>query len=232
MNLKDTRRTGSMRGRVLVAAMAAGVLLAASACSDSDSGDDSAAGDFVSQSVLEEGEDNPMIAEGVTIGKDTFFYKSSGLGPESLNTAAPEGTPESFIDTGMFGDGKLTDGVTITEAQGLNALSQIKANLEARGLTLEDVVSMRVFLDNAPGSDRADYAGWNRAYRQYFANTDLKTKDTELVPMGTAAPKAPLERNSARPSRFALEVASLPVPGWLVEIEVDAVYPKDKEPVS
>jgi enamine deaminase RidA (YjgF/YER057c/UK114 family) len=32
--------------------------------------------------------------------------------------------------------------------------------------------------------------------------------------------------NPARPSRFTIEVASLPVAGWLVEIEVDAAYPK------
>ena len=102
-------------------------------------------------------------------------------------------------------------------------LKKIRDNLEGQGYALEDVVSMRVFLDNAPGTDRADYAGWNRAYRQFFANTNLDTDETELVPMGTAEPAAPIERNSARPSRFALEVASLPVPGWLVEVEVDAV---------
>lgn len=104
-------------------------------------------------------------------------------------------------------------------------LARIRENLEARGLSLDNVVTMRVFLDNVPGTDRADYAGWNRAYRQFFANTNLDTGDTELVPLGTAAPAAPLIRNAARPSRFALEVASLPVAGWLVEVEVDAVFP-------
>ena len=44
--------------------------------------------------------------------------------------------------------------------------------------------------------------------------------------MGSAEPSAPLVRNPARPSRFALEVQSLPVPGWLVEVEVDAVFPQ------
>ncbi|MBF6212127.1 hypothetical protein IU433_22930 [Nocardia puris] len=210
----------------LVLASASVVLLAA--CSSSDAEPAPAA--FTARPVLAADAENPMIAEGVTIAKDAYFYKSSGLGPEALNDAAPEGSPESFIDTDAFADGALTGGVTITEAQGLNALARIKANLEQQGLSLADVVSMRVFLDNAPGTDRADYAGWNRAYRQYFANTNLKTGDTELVPLGTGAPAAPLERNPARPSRFALEVASLPVPGWLVEIEVDAVYPADKEP--
>ncbi|WP_280298701.1 Rid family hydrolase [Nocardia neocaledoniensis] len=177
---------------------------------------------------LEAGQENPMIAQGVTIAADATVYKSSGLGPTATNKAAPTGSPESFIDTQQFADAKLPAGVTITEAQGMSVLARIRENLEAQGLALDNVVSMRVFLDNAPGTDRADYAGWNRAYRQFFANTNLVSGDTELVPLGTAAPAAPLVRNAARPSRFALEVASLPVPGWLVEVEVDAVYPAAK----
>ena len=108
----------------------------------------------------------------------------------------------------------------------MNVLRQIQANLGERGLSLSDVTTMRVFLDNAPGAGQADYAGWNRAYRQFFANTDLQTGKVLLVPMGTGQPAKPLVKNAARPSRFALEVASLPVAGWLVEVEVDAVYPR------
>ncbi|MFD5180172.1 Rid family hydrolase [Nocardia sp. NPDC058379] len=178
-----------------------------------------------SSSILEAGQATPMIAQGVVIAADAAVYKTSGIGPTALNTAAPAGSPESFIDTQQFAGGKLTPGVSVTEAQGMSVLARIRENLEARGLSLDNVVTMRVFLDNAPGTDRADYAGWNRAYRQFFANTNLDTGDTELVPLGTATPAAPLVRNAARPSRFALEVASLPVAGWLVEVEVDAVFP-------
>jgi enamine deaminase RidA (YjgF/YER057c/UK114 family) len=180
---------------------------------------------FTARSVLPDGEANPMIAQGVELGAGAGLYKTSGIGPTQLNAAAAEGTPEAFIDTAQFADGALPAGVTITEAQGMNVLRAIQENLERQGLRLEDVTTMRVFLDNAPGSDRADYAGWNRAYRQFFANTNLQSGDTELVPMGSAEPSAPLVRNPARPSRFALEVQSLPVPGWLVEVEVDAVFP-------
>ncbi|GAA0902421.1 Rid family hydrolase [Pseudonocardia zijingensis] len=185
---------------------------------------------FTARAVLPDGEDNPMIAEGVALGAGANLYKSSGTGPTQLNTAAADGTPEAFIDPGQFPGGALPAGVTITEAQGMNVLRAIQENLELQGLRLDDVTSMRVFLDNAPGSDRADYAGWNRAYRQFFANTNLATGDTELVPMGSAAPAAPLVRNPARPSRFALEVQSLPVAGWLVEVEVDAVFPDGTSP--
>ena len=167
-----------------------------------------------------------MIADGVVLGVGAAVFKTSGTGPAKLNTAAAEGTPESFIDTGQFAGGVLPAGVTVTEAQGLNVLDKIREALEAQGLSLENVTTMRVFLDNAPGTDRADYAGWNRAYRQYFANTNLTSGDTALVPLGTAAPAAPLLRNPTRPTRFALEVQSLPVAGWLVEVEVDAVYRK------
>jgi enamine deaminase RidA (YjgF/YER057c/UK114 family) len=37
---------------------------------------------------------------------------------------------------------------------------------------------------------------------------------------------APKVVNPARPSRFTIEVENLPVNGWLVEVEVDAVYPE------
>lgn len=180
---------------------------------------------FTARAVLPEGEPNPMIAQGVALGAGAEIYKTSGIGPTQLNAAAPEGTPEAFIDTTQFADGVLPTGVTITEAQGMNVLRAIQENLELQGLRLENVTTMRVFLDNAPGSDRADYAGWNRAYRQFFANTNLQSGDTELVALGSSEPSAPLVRNPARPSRFALEVQSLPVPGWLVEVEVDAVFP-------
>ncbi len=65
----------------------------------------------------------------------------------------------------------------------------------------------------------------NRAYRQDFANVNLQTGDVIPQPLGTAAPAAPLVENAVRPSRPALEVADLPVVGWLVEVEAVAKYP-------
>ncbi|WP_243845184.1 hypothetical protein [Mumia sp. ZJ1417] len=43
-------------------------------------------------------------------------------------------------------------------------------------------------LQNPSGAAAADFAGWNRAYRQYFANTSLSIGTPVLVPLGTAAP--------------------------------------------
>jgi enamine deaminase RidA (YjgF/YER057c/UK114 family) len=126
-------------------------------------------------------------------------------------------------DRGLPG-GTLPPGVTITEAQGINA-RRIGENLQAAGLSYQDVYTMRVFVQNPAGAQAADFAGWNRAYRQYFANIDLTTGKPVPVPLGSAEPAAPFVVNKARTSRFALEIENLPVAGWLVEVEVDTAYP-------
>ncbi|HEX2312725.1 MAG TPA: Rid family hydrolase [Thermomonospora sp.] len=171
--------------------------------------------------ALPEGQSNPAIANGVGVGSLVTTYTSSGLGPAAANTSAPSGSPERYVD---FPGGTLPPGVTITEAQSLNALKQISANLQAAGLTPRDVISMRAYLSNPPGSDVADFAGWNRAYRQFYANTDLTTGKVLDVPLGTAPPAPPLYANPARPARVTLEIENLPVQGWLVEVEVVAAY--------
>ncbi|TCC52302.1 hypothetical protein E0H75_00470 [Kribbella capetownensis] len=175
--------------------------------------------------ALPAGQSNPMIATGVSIGANTPVYKTSGIGPTALNTDAPAGSEASYVDTTVFPGGALPAGVTITEAQGINVLRRIGENLQAAGLSYADVYTMRVFLQNPAGATTADFAGWNRAYRQYFANTDLTTGRYVPVPLGTAPPAKPFVVNKSRPSRFALEIENLPVTGWLVEVEVDAAYP-------
>ncbi|MFD2797299.1 Rid family hydrolase [Promicromonospora vindobonensis] len=169
--------------------------------------------------------DTPSIADGVAIGKNVAWYKSSGLGPAARNTAPGASAEERYIPTDVFPGGELPDGVTLTEAQGINALARIGENLNKAGLSYDDVVSMRVFLQNPKGEEKMDFAGWNRAYRQFFANTNLSTGKAIDVSLGSAT-VAPMVVNGARPSRFALEVENLPVDGWLVEVEVDAVYPR------
>jgi enamine deaminase RidA (YjgF/YER057c/UK114 family) len=169
--------------------------------------------------------DTPLIADGVAIGKNVSWYKSSGLGPAAHNTTPGASAEERYIPTAVFPDGELPDGVTLTEAQGINALTRIGENLDKAGLSYDDVVSMRVFLQNPAGEEKMDFAGWNRAYRQFFANTNLSTGEVLDVQLGSATTE-PMVVNPARPSRFALEVENLPVDGWLVEVEVDAVYPR------
>jgi enamine deaminase RidA (YjgF/YER057c/UK114 family) len=169
---------------------------------------------------------DPYIAGGVSVGRSNTLYYSSGTGPGALNAAAAPETPEAYIDPAQFPDAKLTEGVTITEAQGMNAFARLQANLANVGLTLRDVLTLRVFLDNAPGSDKMDFVGFNRAYRQFFANVNLQTNDTIPQRRGTGEPAPPVFANPVRPSRTALEIASLPVAGWLIEVEVVARYPR------
>lgn len=169
--------------------------------------------------------DTPFIADGVAIGKNVSWYKSSGLGPAATNTAPGASAEERYIPADVFPGGELSEGVTLTEAQGINALTRIGENLDKAGLSYDDVISMRVFLQNPEGEEKMDFAGWNRAYRQFFANTNLSTGEVLDVQLGSVTTE-PMVVNDARPSRFALEVENLPVDGWLVEVEVDAVYPR------
>lgn len=127
------------------------------------------------ESVLDK-EANPeaMLADGVSIPADAKLYKTSGIGPSALNENAEEGTPMAYVDSALLVDGELPDGMTVTEAQGLGVLKKIRELLQAQGLDVQNVATMRVFLQGENG-EAPDVDGWNRAYRQYFANTDLRT---------------------------------------------------------
>ena len=171
--------------------------------------------------ALPAGQNNPSIADGVAVGSMVATYTASGLGPRDANPSAAPGTPERYVD---FPGGELPPGVTLTEAQAINALKAINENLAAQGLTARDVISMRAYLADPPGQATADFAGWNRAYRQFYANTDLSTGRPVDVPLGSAPPGPPMLVNPARPARVTLEIENLPVNGWLVEVEVVAAF--------
>jgi enamine deaminase RidA (YjgF/YER057c/UK114 family) len=219
---KTARLTTSRRTKMLASLAAAGVLLAGGTAVAESRGWWSPRPSEV-RVMLPEGNTNPAIANGVALGGEVAVYQSSGLGPTALNPGAPAGSPESYTDPALT-EGK--EGVTVTEAQALVVLRNIVTNLQAAGVTPEDVITMKCYLVAPPGEEVADYAGWNRAYRQYFANIDLASHEVIPVPMGTSAPEEPLVPNDARPARATIELPSLAVPGWLVEVEVTAAYPK------
>lgn len=88
-----------------------------------------------------------------------------------------------------------------TQTQTTSVLKKIEKLLAAEGYTLGDVVKANVFLSGDPKLEgKMDFAGLNAAYGQFF---------------GSAA-------QPNKPVRTALQVAALPMPGGLVEIEVTA----------
>jgi reactive intermediate/imine deaminase len=61
---------------------------------------------------------------------------------------------------GLTEDGQVP---STTEAEARNVLDNMKGNLEAAGMTMDDLVSVQVFC-----SDVAFYDAFNRVYRTYF----------------------------------------------------------------
>jgi enamine deaminase RidA (YjgF/YER057c/UK114 family) len=88
-----------------------------------------------------------------------------------------------------------------TETQAASVLGKLEKELAASGLTFADVVKMNVFLVGDPAkSGTMDFEGLMKAYTRYIG----------------AASQGKL------PARTTVQVAGLPMPGALVEIEVIA----------
>ena len=129
--------------------------------------------------------DGAAIANSVEVPPGSRLVYISGTVPDVADPAAPQGSVQRFGDTAT---------------QTRSVLRTIAQRLQAHGLTLGDVVMMRVFLVAPPGTQRMDFAGMMTGYREFF---------------GTAA-------QPHRPARSTMAVAGLVDPGWLVEIEVTA----------
>jgi 2-iminobutanoate/2-iminopropanoate deaminase len=90
-----------------------------------------------------------------------------------------------------------------TKAQTINTLNVIQNILKEQGLGMGDIVQMRVYLVPDAATGKADFAGMNDAYKQYFGTKEQPNK----------------------PVRATI-VTGLVVPNALVEIEVIAVRSK------
>ena len=111
----------------------------------------------------------------------------SGQTPPPLNAGAPAGTPV------VFGD---------TKTQTIGVLKKIQDILTAQGMTMSDVVMMRVYLVGDPAKGGAmDFAGMMEGYKQFFGTAEQPNK----------------------PARVTMQVAALVQPGMMAEIEVQAV---------
>lgn len=131
------------------------------------------------------------IASDVAIAAGRALYFTSGTVPMVLDDKIPAGSRERFgVDT---------------KTQGVGCLKAIEKLLTARGLTMRDVVYLRVYVvPDAQKGGQCDFKGWFEAYGQFF---------------GTA-------ENPTKPARSTVGVAALVSPDWLIEIEAVAVHPK------
>lgn len=140
------------------------------------------------QKVKRIGAPQSPISASVELPPGTRIIYVSGTVPDARKSDAAAGSVERFGDT---------------EAQTRSVLAKVEAQLKQHGLTMGDVVMMRVFLVAPPGAQRMDFAGMMRGYSAFF---------------GTAA-------QPNKPARSTMQVAGLVDPGWLVEIEVTAAHP-------
>jgi enamine deaminase RidA (YjgF/YER057c/UK114 family) len=137
------------------------------------------------QEIRREAAQGAPIANSVELPAGSRIVYVSGTVPDVADPAAARGTPQRYGDTA---------------AQTRSVLRTLEIRLKAHGMTLGDVVMMRVFLVAPPGREAMDFAGMMTAYREFF---------------GTAA-------QPNRPARSTMEVSGLVDPDWLVEIEVTA----------
>jgi len=140
------------------------------------------------QEVRRVGAAESPISASVELPHASRLVYVSGTVPDPADPSAPPGSVQRFGDTAT---------------QTRSVLRKVAAQLAAHGLSMRDVVMMRVFLVAPPGQPRMDFAGMMTAYREYFG--------TEAQPM--------------RPARSTMQVSGLVDPGWLVEIEVTAASP-------
>ncbi|MDP1580784.1 MAG: RidA family protein [Candidatus Didemnitutus sp.] len=128
------------------------------------------------------------IASGVAIPAGRAGFWTSGTVPTQVNK-------DGATVYERYGD---------TYAQAVSCLRNIEAVLAQKGLTMKEVVYLRVYLTpDAAKDNQTDYPGWFKAYGEFFNNA----------------------QNPAKTARSTVGVHSLVSPDWLIEIEAFAVYP-------
>jgi hypothetical protein len=197
------------------------LLLTVSACADEA---------VFNSSVSDE---TDAAAAGISVPADASTFRSSATGPERLNYMAEDDDPMAFVDPDLLDDdGKLPEGMTVTEAQSLQVLSQLQDLLTDRKLKLYEVGTVRVYLA-ADGRDGADFDGWERAYRRYFANIDRDTGrslleelvETTSASAGSSASESASESASASASASQEPTESSTETTTSEESPVSELYP-------
>jgi enamine deaminase RidA (YjgF/YER057c/UK114 family) len=121
---------------------------------------------------------------------DNMLYVSGQLPSPATPADRDKGTPA------VWGD---------TKTQTMSVFQKIEGILKEQGLTMGDVVMMRIYMAGDPANNnQIDFAGMNAAYNTFF---------------GTAA-------QPNKPARSTFQVAALVNKGPLLEVEVQAVKSK------
>lgn len=137
------------------------------------------------------GETSSSIASGVAVPAGRATFSTSGTVPSLLKA-------DGATVYERYGD---------TYVQGVSCLQNIRQVLATQGLTLHDVVYLRVFIaPDAMTSGKPDFPAWFKAYGEFFNNPE----------------------NPVKPARSTVGVATLVNPDLLVEVEAVAVYPAAK----
>ncbi|MBO3699640.1 RidA family protein [Roseivirga sp. E12] len=133
--------------------------------------------------------DGSSILKGVKVPDGKSMYFASGIVATEKDANKPVG------DRGRFGD---------TYDQSVSALKRIQSYLGEQGLSLKDVIAMKVYVAPDPENDnKPDFQAWFKAYGEYFGN----------------------QENPNKVARSTIGVYTLVDPNKFIEIEVRAVYP-------
>jgi len=132
------------------------------------------------------------IATAVSVPAGYDLVYVSGLTPPVIDPKAPPGTAAAYGDT---------------KTQATGVFARLSDALKAQGMSLADVVMMRVYLAGDPAKDgKMDFPGMMAAYLTFFGTPGQPNK----------------------PARATVQVASLVGPGMLCEIEVQAAHKPER----
>ena len=148
-----------------------------------------------------------LVAAATQVQAQEIVRRQAGDFPIASSVLVPPGAELVFL-SGTLADVVRPDAAAgsidrlgDTETQAASVLGKLAKELAASGLTLADVVKMNVFLVGDPRKGGSmDFEGLMKAYTRVFG----------------AATAGRL------PTRTTVQVAGLPIPGALVEIEVIA----------
>jgi len=148
-----------------------------------------------------------LVFAGLPAGAEEIVRRQAGDFPIASSVRVPPGAELLFL-SGTLADvvkpeapaGSI-ERLGDTETQAASVLGKLEKELAASGYTFADVVKMNVFLVGDPAKGgRMDFDGLMTAYSRYVGGAS----------------------QGKLPARTTVQVAALPLPGALVEIEVMA----------